>query len=166
MILIALGANLPSRSGDPQATLRTALVTIERRGVIVEQVSRFYRSEAWPNPSDPPYVNAVARVRTALSPAELLHLLHAVEEEFGRVRGERNAPRTLDLDLIDYDGRVEQGPPELPHPRAASRAFVLLPLCDIAPVWRHPVSGTSVSELIAALPPTPIEPMRHRIDGS
>jgi 2-amino-4-hydroxy-6-hydroxymethyldihydropteridine diphosphokinase len=160
MILVALGANLPSCAGEPSATLQAALAAIEKHGVKVEQVSRFYRSEAWPDPSDPPFVNAVARVTTELSPAELLRLLHEVEKEFGRERGVRNAPRTLDLDLVDYDGRKEHREVDLPHPRVASRLFVLLPISDIAPVWRHPVSGKSVSELIGDLPPVKIEPMR------
>jgi 2-amino-4-hydroxy-6-hydroxymethyldihydropteridine diphosphokinase len=104
-------------------------------------------------------VNAVARLKTNLSPAELLHLLHQVEAKFGRVRGEKNAPRTLDLDLIDYDGRIEEGEVDLPHPRVATRAFVLMPLREVAPNWRHPVSGRAVSDLIAALPPAGIEPL-------
>jgi 2-amino-4-hydroxy-6-hydroxymethyldihydropteridine diphosphokinase len=91
-----------------------------------------------------------------LSPAALLTLLHEVEASFGRKRAEPNAPRTLDLDILDYEGRVEQGPPVLPHPRMAGRAFVLLPLRDVAPDWRHPVSGQSISDLISALPPTDI----------
>jgi 2-amino-4-hydroxy-6-hydroxymethyldihydropteridine diphosphokinase len=159
MILIALGANLPSAVGGPEKTLEAALAAIQSRGVRVEQVSRYYRSLAWPNPSDPPFVNAVARLKTKLSPAELLHLLHQVEAEFGRVRGEKNAPRTLDLDLIDYDGRIEEGEVDLPHPRVATRAFVLTPLREVAPNWRHPVSGSTVSDLIAALPPAGIEPL-------
>ncbi len=80
-------------------------------------------------------------------------LLHRTETSFGRQRAKKNAPRTLDLDLIDYDGRVEEGPPVLPHPRLADRAFVLVPLADIAPDWRHPKSGQSIAELIAVLPP-------------
>jgi len=92
-----------------------------------------------------------------LSPAALLNALHAVETEFGRNRGAPNAPRTLDLDLLDYDERVEEGPPQLPHPRMETRAFVLIPLRDVAPDWRHPVSGRPLSELIAALPPSGIE---------
>jgi 2-amino-4-hydroxy-6-hydroxymethyldihydropteridine diphosphokinase len=159
MILIALGANIPSAVGEPKTTLRAALAAIEGRGVRVEQVSRFYRSEAWPDPSDPPFVNAVARLRTPLSPAELLALLQGVEAEFGRVRTIPNAPRALDLDLIDYEGRVEQGEPDLPHPRAASRAFVLIPLRDVAPEWRHPVNGQNIAELIAGLPRGGIEPL-------
>jgi 2-amino-4-hydroxy-6-hydroxymethyldihydropteridine diphosphokinase len=150
MILISLGANLASAAGPPEATLRAALRNFGMRGIHVERESRFYRSAAWPDPSDPPFANAVARVTTDLEPAELLRALHEVEAEFGRVRGSKNAPRTLDLDLIDYDGRIEEGPPQLPHPRMEVRAFVLVPLRDVAPGWRHPLSGKTVSELIAA----------------
>ena len=157
MILVALGANLNSRAGSPRETIRAALGSIAKRGVKVADVSRFYRSEAWPNPSDPPFVNAVAKIETELWPRELLDVLHQVEAEFGRVRGEKNAPRTLDLDLIDYDGKIVKGPLELPHPRLMLRAFVLLPLRDVAPEWTHPVSGVSVFQAIAALPPATIE---------
>lgn len=78
--------------------------------------------------------------------------LHAVEQKFGRARGVRNAPRTLDLDLLDYNGRIEGGPPVLPHPRIETRGFVLVPLAEVAPSWKHPVSGRNVSTLIDALP--------------
>ncbi len=156
MILIALGANLPSSAGKPADTLSVALAGFPSRSITIEKRSGFYRSSAWPDPSDPPFVNAVAAVRTNLSPSALLHALHELERSFGRKRGEPNAPRTLDLDLIDYDGRIEEGPPVLPHPRLEGRAFVLLPLRDVAPDWRHPVSGRTISGLIAALPPTDI----------
>jgi 2-amino-4-hydroxy-6-hydroxymethyldihydropteridine diphosphokinase len=157
MIVVALGANLPSRAGLPRATLVAALAELSKRGVHIVDVSFYYITKAWPEPSDPEYVNAVARVETNLSPHELMALLHDVEHCFGRVRGEKNAPRTLDLDLIDFDGRIEAGPPQLPHPRMASRAFVLVPLADIAPEWRHPVTEKSIAELIAALPAGAIE---------
>lgn len=159
MILIALGANLPSPAGKPLQTLKAALRELAGRSITIEKQSGFYRSAAWPDPSDPPFVNAVAAVRTALAPAALLQVLHEVEECFARKRGEPNAPRTLDLDLLDYDGRIELGPPELPHPRIDGRAFVLIPLRDVAPEWRHPVSGRALSELIAALPPAGIVPL-------
>ena len=81
-----------------------------------------------------------------------METLHGIEAVFGRSRGAANAPRTLDLDLIDYNGRIEDGALVLPHPRAAVRGFVLLPLADVAPDWRHPVSGRPVQDLIAALP--------------
>ena len=153
MIVIALGANLPSRAGAPRATLKAALDELSAQGVRIAEVSFYYISKAWPEPSDPPFVNAVARLETRLSPSQLMGLLHHTEKSFGRVRSAKNAPRTLDLDLVDHDGRIETGPPQLPHPRLTSRAFVLVPLSEIAPHWRHPASGQTVTELIAALPP-------------
>lgn len=157
MILIALGANLPSPAGAPTETLRQALFRLAQRSITAERQSGFYKTAAYPDPADPPFINAVASVRTELDPAQLLAGLHEIEAEFGRRRGTPNAPRTLDLDLIDYDQRVEPGPPELPHPRMHTRLFVLCPLRDVAPAWRHPVLGATVSELIAALPQTSIE---------
>jgi 2-amino-4-hydroxy-6-hydroxymethyldihydropteridine diphosphokinase len=118
----------------------------------VLKVSPFYTSPAWPDPTNPPYVNAVALVQTPMGPAGLLEALHGIEAAFGRERSVANAPRTLDLDIIDFDGRVEAGPPILPHPRAADRAFVLKPLADVAPAWRHPGSRKLVAVLLAGLP--------------
>lgn len=152
MILIALGANLPSQSGAPADTLHAALGLLCDNDVRLGQVSRFYRTPAWPDPADPPFINAVARIETARDPAALMDLLHRIEGRFGRARAAKNAPRTLDLDLVDYQGLIQAGPPQLPHPRLEVRGFVLIPLRDVAPGWRHPRSGRSVTELIAALP--------------
>jgi 2-amino-4-hydroxy-6-hydroxymethyldihydropteridine diphosphokinase len=153
MILVALGANLPSEAGPPRITIALALTALAAQNVRVLKVSAFYATPAWPDPSEPPFVNAVALVETKLPPAALLALLHTIETQFGRLRSRPNAPRTLDLDLIDYDGRVDEGPPILPHPRAADRAFVLKPLADVAPDWVHPVTKTTVAALLACLPP-------------
>jgi 2-amino-4-hydroxy-6-hydroxymethyldihydropteridine diphosphokinase len=153
VILIALGANLPSYAGTPAATLRAALGTLPQRNVAVEAVSALYRSAAWPNPHDPDFVNAVAQIDTDLSPCDLLAMLKEIERAFGRQSAKRNAPRPLDLDVLDYEGRVEPGPPILPHPRMHERGFVLIPLCDTAPNWRHPVSGLSIDQLIDSLTP-------------
>lgn len=152
MILIALGSNLPSPAGLPADTIKAAIATLEDRGIQTVMSSRLYRSEAWPNAADPPFTNAVARVLTALEPETLLMELHRIEQLFGRLPGARNAPRTLDLDILDYDGRIEPGPPALPHPRMKDRAFVLFPLAEIAPDWRHPLSKFSAAELIVNLP--------------
>src|SRR6185312_12835700 len=148
-IFIALGANIPSLAGPPAATLKAALSALEARGVQILKVSQFQQSEAWPNPADPPFTNAVAQIQTELQPVALLGLLHQVETAFGRERSTLNAPRTLDLDLIDYGGRVEdKAAVELPHPRMINRRFVLEPLAEIAPGWRHPISGQTVAALL------------------
>lgn len=109
--------------------------------------SSWWRSAAWPDPDDPPFLNGVAIVRTELGPHELMAALGRVEEAFGRQRTRLNAPRTLDLDLVAYgrlsgdlDGLI------LPHPRAAERLFVMGPLAEIAPGWEHP-SGETAAQL-------------------
>jgi 2-amino-4-hydroxy-6-hydroxymethyldihydropteridine diphosphokinase len=154
MILIALGANLPSTAGSPQQTLEAALTRLEAGGARVVARSRWYRTAPVPVSDQPWFVNGIARIETRLEPMALLTLLRRLEEEFGRRRSVPNAARTLDLDIIDYDGRVENTPElTLPHPRMQDRAFVLLPLAEIAPAWRHPTRGDTVETLISALPP-------------
>ncbi|MQX36680.1 2-amino-4-hydroxy-6-hydroxymethyldihydropteridine diphosphokinase [Roseospira navarrensis] len=164
MSLIALGSNLPGPGGSPRETVTAALEALPAQGIRVVACSAWYRSAPVPPSDQPWFVNGVARVAGPpdLTPADLLARLHAVEAAFGRRRdGTRNAARTLDLDLLDVEGRVlREGAPLLPHPRLTERAFVLLPLADVAPDWRHPVTGRSVSALIADLGPlTGIERM-------
>jgi 2-amino-4-hydroxy-6-hydroxymethyldihydropteridine diphosphokinase len=154
MILIALGANLPSPAGGPEQTLEAALRQLAANGVHIVARSRWYHTAPVPVSDQPWFVNGVARVETALDPAALLTLLRQVEQAFGRQRTVRNAARTLDLDIIDYDNRVENTPELiLPHPRMQERAFVLLPLAELAPGWRHPTLGKTVKNMISALPP-------------
>jgi len=160
VILIALGANLPSPAGPPAKTLRAALTRLEERGVKILSVSSFYETPAWPDPGQPAFVNAVVAVESMLQPVELLTLLHAVETDFGRLRSAPNASRTLDLDLLDHGGRVMTDGVTLPHPRMTERSFVLAPLAEIAPDWRHPVTGEKVGELLARLPDRDV-PRRH-----
>ncbi len=155
MILIALGSSLPFCGAPPQEVLRLAIRAIGRFAR-VEAVSRFYASPAWPDPTDPPFVNAAISVSTGLPADALLEALHGVENSFGRRRGRKNAPRTLDLDLLAYGRITGRGPtgrgPILPHPRIAERDFVLAPLCDIAPDWVSPATGLTPPQMLAALP--------------
>lgn len=155
MIFIGLGANLTSAAhGPPAATCDAALGALAGQGVAVRRRSRWYRSAPVPPSDQPWYVNGVAEVETGLDPLELLALMHGIETAFGRVRDAVDGPRVIDLDLLDYSGRLSAGPgaPVLPHPRLHQRAFVLYPLQELAPGWRHPRSGASIGALIAALP--------------
>jgi len=153
VILIGLGANLPADLGPPRATLESVLRAFPRVGIGLVQLSRWYESAPQPSSDQPWYVNAVADVATTLGPAALLTQLHAIEAEFGRVRRAPHAARTVDLDLLAYGDEVLAGAVTLPHPRLHERAFVLNPLVDVAPEWRHPVLGRSAKDLLAALPP-------------
>lgn len=156
VIIIGLGSNLPgSDTAPPAETLKLALGRLQDSGVEVVAVSPFYKSEPVPKSDQPWFVNAVAQIETGLGPADLLARLHEVEEAFGRTRRTRNEARILDLDLLDYRGKVTPNPgagPVLPHPRMQQRRFVLKPLADLAPDWRHPVLGKSAKELLEEVP--------------
>jgi 2-amino-4-hydroxy-6-hydroxymethyldihydropteridine diphosphokinase len=151
---IALGSNVAGRFASPVEAVEAAIQAVQDTEITMISRSRLYRSVAWPDPADPEFVNAMMSVETSLAPAALLARLHVVEAEFGRERRQVNAPRTLDLDIVDFAGRISAsgGNPILPHPRLADRAFVLLPLAEIAPDWRHPVTGMAIGDLIRALP--------------
>ena len=152
-IYVALGANLPSAVGPPQRTLEEALVRLARAGVEVLAVSPWYTTSPMGGRDQPRYVNGVAEVATRRDPQALLALLHDIEDELGRRRRQRWESRPVDLDLIDYRQLERtQSPPILPHPGAAKRLFVLLPLHDVAPEWKHPVTGHPVARLIESLP--------------
>jgi 2-amino-4-hydroxy-6-hydroxymethyldihydropteridine diphosphokinase len=151
---IALGSNVAGRFASPAEAVTTAMGVLQVPEIKQLSRSRLYRSAAWPDPADPEFVNAMMSVETSLAPNALLARLHDVEAEFGRVRRQINAPRTLDLDIVDYAGLVSApgDSPVLPHPRLADRAFVLLPLAEVAPGWRHPITRAAIADLIAALP--------------
>jgi len=158
LIFIGIGANLPSPSyGGPRATCGAALASLEDAELSIDARSRWYKSAPQPISDQPWFVNAVIRANTPLDPAALMSLLLKTEKTFGRLRAEKNAPRVLDLDLLAYGEMVLDGGDDgagalhVPHPRLHERAFVLLPLRDVAPGWRHPASGDSVEDMIGAL---------------
>ena len=143
-VIVALGCNDKGDWSSCVEALEAALARFRAEGIDVLLRSSWWRSDAWPDPSDPPFLNGVVIVRTAHDPHALMAALGRIEEAFGRRRGARNAPRTLDLDLIAY-GRLsgDFGGLILPHPRAAERKFVMGPLAEIAPGWEHPNGGAA-----------------------
>ncbi len=163
MILVAVGANLSGADGcTPYQSCAQAVEALRRLpGLAVITVSRWYRSAPVPRSAQPDYVNGVVRLHAQPGlaepdPARLLDALSAIEDRHGRQRSVVDAPRTLDLDIVAMGkrgGLLRNAPdPVLPHPRAHERAFVLLPLRDVAPDWVHPASGRDLASLIASLP--------------
>ncbi len=150
-VIVALGCNDKGAWTSCREALEAALARFRSEGIDVVARSGWWSSLAWPDPSDPPFLNGVVIVRTDHEPHALMAALGRIEDAFGRRRSVRNAPRTLDLDLIAY-GR-SSGDLEgliLPHPRAAERRFVMGPLAEIAPDWRHPTGGRTARELAAS----------------
>lgn len=163
MILVGIGANLPGLDGSaPRETCRAAAVALDALpGLRLQALSRWWESAPLPPmPGAPWFVNGVARLEGEADPVALLAALHAIEAAHHRARPYPNAPRTLDLDLLDCQGLVSAGPsPVLPHPRLMDRAFVLMPLSEVAPGWHHPVTGEGIGALVAALPRQDLRPL-------
>ena len=172
-VLLALGANLPSAIGPPEATIRAAIGQLTHAGFELIAASRLFRTPAFPPGNGPDYVNAAISCRSPFPPEDLLRIVNAVEALYGRRRSKRWEARSLDIDVIAIGGEVLPGreefeawesltpdlqqmltPSELivPHPRMHERAFVLVPLAEVAPQWRHPVMERDIGEMLDALP--------------
>lgn len=148
---MALGGNLAGDFASSEALLEAALARFPQAGLPVLARSRWWRSAAWPDANGNEYRNGVVIVEANGPPQAVLEALLTVERSFGRTRTTPNAPRTLDLDLIAYGREVLDAPGLiLPHPRADARLFVMGPLAEIAPDWRHPLSGRTAAALAAA----------------
>lgn len=168
MILLGLGANLPSPDyGPPRETLEAALAHMADLGIRLADRSHWYESTAVPPSDQPNFVNGVVAVDTDLGPKDMLERLHVIEAEFGRVRRVRWEARIVDIDLLAYHDLVTGDPQAqlkgmvLPHPRMHERLFVLKPLAEMAPEWKHPVLKKTAAELMKGLPEGDIvEPLK------
>ncbi len=152
--IVAIGANLPAPDGTPPLdTCRRAAAALDGlAGLRRVAVSPFYRSAAWPDPSAPAFVNGAVLLEGRAEPEAVLAALHEMEARAGRVRSVPNAPRPLDLDLIAMGALVVRSAAlTLPHPRAHERAFVMVPVADVAPGWMHPLLGRTAAQIAAGL---------------
>lgn len=142
---VALGSNI----GDSQTTLEAAIETLAQTpGIVLEARSNWYQTKAV-GPPQPDYLNGCVTLQVEMLPQQLLEILLGIEQQFGRVRQERWGPRILDLDLLLFDDFIVDTPNlQIPHPRMRDRAFVLVPLAEIAPYWIEPVSGCVIKELL------------------
>ena len=160
-VLLAFGSNEAGVWGDPSAAIQRAFDELGRAGVSLPRISRLAVSRPLGAVSQPDYINAVAVGKTTLDPEALLALAKRLEQEAGRLPGPRWGPRPLDIDILDFAGLALgwAGPPDptrpahlvLPHPELHKRAFVLEPLIEVAPGWRHPVLGMTAEQMLAAL---------------
>lgn len=187
-VLIALGANLPIGDQSPAETLRTAVARLAAEGVGILRCSPLYQTPCFPAGAGPDYINAAAVAEPApgMGAAEILDALHRVEAAFGRERAQRWGMRTLDLDLIAMGQTILPDPAEaarwrdlpadqqaravpdrliLPHPRLQDRAFVLVPLADVAADWQHPALGLTVTQMLSALPQADRDAIRPMAEG-
>ena len=150
-VYLAIGSNL----GNKISNIEIAKVELEKYKIKILKSSSNYISESWPNASMPNYINIIIKIKTSLVPLELLKICNLIELKLGRVRGKKNAPRTCDIDIIDYDKKIlneKNNQLILPHPRMNKRNFVLLPLFELDKSWKHPKSKINIVNLINSLP--------------
>jgi 2-amino-4-hydroxy-6-hydroxymethyldihydropteridine diphosphokinase len=156
MILLSLGSNLPSKFGDSKNTILKCYEFFNNNDIKILKKSSFYETFAIPNKSDPKFVNSVISVETRFSPEELIKYILKVEEKFDRKREQINAPRTCDIDIVDFNSEIinvfnKNISLEIPHPRLEQRSFVLYPIREIDKNWKSPLSGKKIDQLIENL---------------
>ena len=156
MIFLGLGSNLPSKYGDRFANINLAISSLEAYGIKVIKKSSFYKTPSYPNRENPKFINVVILVETNLLPIDLMSVLIFIEERLERKRGKKNDPRTCDIDIIDYNSQIlnlkcNNLDLAVPHKELTSRNFILFPLQEISPMWKHPKTKETINNLIQNL---------------
>lgn len=173
-LLLGLGSNMSGRWGSPRATLARACQELQRVGIKIVRASNYYVTKPVGDTPQPSYTNAVVLAEAYVAPGSLLRLLKQIEHRAGRRTARAMSSRPLDLDILDYGGRRigrrsrrrERGRLVLPHPELQARAFVLVPLFEIVPAWRHPISGRSVKSQLVQLSPAARAGVRQALDSA
>ena len=156
MIFLGLGSNLSSKYGDRFANINLAISCLDGYGIKVIKKSSFYETPSYPNNENPKFINAIILVETTLPPVDLMSVLIFIEKKLERKRGKKNDPRTCDIDIIDYNSeilnlRYNNLELTVPHKELTSRNFILFPLQEISPTWKHPKTKEIVSVLLQKL---------------
>ena len=150
-VYLAIGSNL----GNKINNIEFAKFELEKYKIKITKSSTNYMSQSWPDNKNPKYINIIIKIKTYLTPLELLKVCNFIELKLGRIRSKKNAPRTCDIDIIDYNKKIlgsKNSKLILPHPRMNNRNFVLLPLFEIEKSWKHPKSKINIVNLIDSLP--------------
>ena len=153
MVILSLGSNLPSKFGDKFDNLKYAISFLEDGGILIDKKSSFYETPSYPDKNNPKFINMVISIKTDLSASDLMLVIIDIEKKLGRIRKNKNDPRTCDIDIIDYNDQIlnfryKNFHLEIPHKNLTSRNFVLFPLQEILPQWKHPKTKEIISVLI------------------
>ena len=156
MIFLGLGSNLSSKYGDRFENINLVISFLEGYGIKVIKKSSFYETPSYPNEKNPKFINIVILIETTLSPVDLMSVLIFIEEKLGRKRDKKNDPRTCDIDIIDYNGQIlnlkyNNLDLSIPHKKLTKRNFVLFPLQEIFPEWKHPKTKEIINVLLQKL---------------
>ena len=152
MILLNIGSNLDSRFGDRLLNIKKTLKLIVFENIKITKISSIYETPSYPKKNNPKYLNIGLEIESSYSPQQLIKKFNKIEKKLQRTRGVKNQPRTCDIDLIDYDGKIiDTMELSLPHPRCHLRNFVLFPLKEISPTWIHPILNKKIDFLIKKL---------------
>ena len=156
MIFLGLGSNLPSKYGDKFANINLAISFLKACGIRVIKRSSFYKTPSYPDKENPKFINVVILVETNLPPVDLMSVIVFIEEKLERKRIKKNDPRTCDIDIIDYNSQIlnlkyNNSDFTVPHKELTSRNFVLFPLQEISPMWKHPKTKKTINNLIQKL---------------